>query len=435
MCFRISFSLVAPRLIKPLIDNLESSPETSLSYALAIAFAPAVVTIANCHFDMTANRIGYRHSGGYTCQVFNKILRLSQESFVSYGQGKLLNIMQVDTSRVSRSFFFWYYLVSMPILLIGALIMLFQMLGWACFVPILVMLATYKFNQLLTTRLMTLGAGLNRCRDNRVKLFTEVLHALRLCKMLAWEQQVAEMIDVKRQEEMKLLNRFKSWQTVLGLLFGGSATAVVQLATFSVFVLFGGDLTAGIVFSSLAIFDMIQVPMTLIPITVQYLAQCYVSIIRIERLLSAKEIEDRPEGSFLRLSPPSPSGSRRLAPVRIEQSQFRWPRSKGLEEPDSDDDLLQPPPARRCCERCRPKAKAAAAPLLPQQVMTQLPQPHLTVKALQILHGQFVLIAGPVGAGKSTLLSATSAAITINSMYTVYTALYGYLHLNHDIYI
>ena len=231
--------------------------------------------------------------------------------------------------------------------------------------------------------------------------------------MLAWEQQVAEMIDVKRQEEMKLLNRFKSWQTVLGLLFGGSATAVVQLATFSVFVLLGGDLTAGVVFSSLAIFDMIQVPMTLIPITVQYLAQCYVSVIRIERLLAAKEIEDRPEGSsFLRLSPPSPVGARRLAPVRIEQSQFRWPRGKGLEDPDSDDDLLQPPPARKCCERCRPKAKAAAAPLLQQQqVMAQLPQPHLTVKALQILHGKFVLIAGPVGAGKSTLLSATSAAM------------------------
>ena len=187
---------MAPRLIKPLIDNLESSPETSLSYALGIALAPAVVTLANCHFDITANRIGFRHSGGYTCQVFNKILRLSQESFVSYGQGKLLNIMQVDTSRVSRSFF-WYYLISMPVLLVGALIMLFQMLGWACFVPILVMLATYKFNQLLTTRLMTLGsghalraflslfsgAGLNRCRDNRVKLFTEVLHALRLCSL------------------------------------------------------------------------------------------------------------------------------------------------------------------------------------------------------------------------------------------------------------
>ena len=108
--------------------------------------------------------------------------------------------------------------------------------------------------------------------------------------MLAWEHQLADMIDVKRREEMKLLNNFKSWQTVLSLLFGGSATAIVQLATFSAYILLGGQLTAGIVFSSLAIFDMLQLPMSLLPITVQYLAQTYVSVLRIEKLLRAEEV-------------------------------------------------------------------------------------------------------------------------------------------------
>lgn len=30
----------------------------------------------------------------------------------------------------------------------------------------------------------------------------------------------------KREAELKLVNHFKSWQTVLGLLFGGSMTAI-----------------------------------------------------------------------------------------------------------------------------------------------------------------------------------------------------------------
>ncbi|CAJ1362652.1 unnamed protein product, partial [Effrenium voratum] len=68
--------------------------------------------------------------------------------------------------------------------------MLFGMLGWACLMPVFITFLTYKFNQILTKQLMILGAGLNRARDQRVKLLTEVLHAVRLCKMLSWEAQV-----------------------------------------------------------------------------------------------------------------------------------------------------------------------------------------------------------------------------------------------------
>lgn len=224
--------------------------------------------------------------------------------------------------------------------------------------------------------------------------------------MLAWEHQVADIIDVKRREEMKLLNNLKSWQTVLGLLFGGSATAIVQLLTFSAFILFGGKLTAGIVFASLAIFDMLQVPMSLLPITVQYLAQTYVSVMRIEKLLRAGEADHRvSEVNFVRARPTKSM----LAPVRIENAQFLWPKTS---EEDSDQEFAPPPPPenRRCCERFRRRQAHSEALLeTPDQLMnTIIPQraPHLSIKTLQILQGKFVLVTGPVGAGKSTLLSA-----------------------------
>eukprot|EP00438_Fugacium_kawagutii_P029859 Skav235138 [mRNA] locus=scaffold321:411514:413166:- [translate_table: standard] len=407
---QICLGFVAPRMIKPLIDHLDSPPSTSLVYAAAVALAPVVVSLCDSQFDMTSRRIGYRCSGGYTCFVFNKILRLSQTSLARYGQGKLVNIMQVDTQRISNSFYFFFYLWSMPVVLIGSLVLLFQMLGWACLMPVFVMFCTYKFNALLTTRLMTLSKGLNRCRDNRVKLFTEVLHALRLCKMLAWEEQVANMIKVKRDEELKLLNSLKSWQTVLGLLFGGSATAIVQLATFSVYILFGGELTAGVVFSSLAIFDMLQVPMTLLPITVQYLAQTHVSVMRIEKLLRAGEVDQRAaEVTFLRRSSRADSV---LAPVRIQNAEFRWPRTGG--DGDSDEEMAPPPSTsqRRCCQRFRRReAREALLETADQenQLMNTIipePAPHLSIKTFQLLQGKFVLVTGPVGAGKSTLLAA-----------------------------
>ena len=180
----IGLGFVAPRMIQPLIDNLDSAPSTSLVYAACVALAPIIAGLCNSQFDMTSNRIGYRCTGGYTCFVFNKILRLTNVFGILWSR-KIGEHYASWYSKSFQSLLFFFYLWSMPVMLIGALVLLFQMLGWACLMPVFVMFCTYKFNQLLTTRLMTLGAGLNRCRDNRVKLFTEVLHALRLCAMAA----------------------------------------------------------------------------------------------------------------------------------------------------------------------------------------------------------------------------------------------------------
>ncbi len=63
----IGLGFVAPRLIQPLIDNLESSPSSSLVYAVAVALAPIMVSLCNSQFDMISNRIGYRATGQEFC--------------------------------------------------------------------------------------------------------------------------------------------------------------------------------------------------------------------------------------------------------------------------------------------------------------------------------------------------------------------------------
>ena len=59
----IGLGFVAPRLIQPLIDNLETSPSSSLVYAVAVALAPIMMSLCNSQFDMISNRIGYRATG------------------------------------------------------------------------------------------------------------------------------------------------------------------------------------------------------------------------------------------------------------------------------------------------------------------------------------------------------------------------------------
>ena len=50
---------------------------------------------------------------------------------------------------------------------------------------------------------------------------------MRLCKMLGWEPQIAEMVETRRVVELQTLRRLKSWQLVIGLLRLGSAAELL----------------------------------------------------------------------------------------------------------------------------------------------------------------------------------------------------------------
>ncbi|CAE7257937.1 ABCC9, partial [Symbiodinium microadriaticum] len=170
----LSVGFVSPLLIRPMIDNLDkSSLSVGLMYAIALALGPALQNVCSSQFSFLGRQVGLRCKGGASCLVFDKIVRLSQPSFAAYGQGKLSNLIQVDTSRLQDFFYFLTFLWSMPFMFVIGMSLLFNMLKWAAFVPIVIMVATYRFNKLLTKRLMTLSSKLNRARDERVKIVTE----------------------------------------------------------------------------------------------------------------------------------------------------------------------------------------------------------------------------------------------------------------------
>eukprot|EP00931_Biecheleriopsis_adriatica_P003833 TRINITY_DN105594_c0_g1_i1.p1 TRINITY_DN105594_c0_g1~~TRINITY_DN105594_c0_g1_i1.p1 ORF type:complete len:1434 (-),score=269.24 TRINITY_DN105594_c0_g1_i1:143-4297(-) len=421
--FDISLLFVTPPLIRLLVDHITADSGDlmgGVACAIGLSLAPLVQALASCHFDVNSRRLGMRCMGGFSCMLFDKILRLSQPAAASYGAGKLSNIMQVDTFRFLDTFYFVHFLWSMPMMLLVAVGMTFQMLSWASLAPVIIMASTYQFNKLLTTRLMMLGADTNTARDARVKILTEVLHAARLCKMLAWERQITDLVQKKRSKEMEIIARMKNWQMAIALLFGGGTTAILQLATFGIFVLIGGDLSPGLVFSSLALFDLLQVPMNLFPITVQFLVQMKVGIDRMQALLHAEEVSSQ--------TPEEASGSdgggqsmvyvRSLVavgakdarcPVYVRAATFRW-ASASKDEEAYMTEAGQDGCYKRCLARLRRDRREMRDPLLTNGAgSTELPAASLpvtlTVSLAEILNGKLTLVVGPVGSGKSTFLA------------------------------
>merc|ERR1719253_1234266 len=83
---------------------------------------------------------------------------------------------------------------------------------------------------------------------------------------------------------------FRLWAVFNGFVWQG-IPIMIPVATFGVYVLLGGKLEPGLVFSSLALIDLIRIPMNLFPQSMQILVQVYVSLYRIENLLTAQETE------------------------------------------------------------------------------------------------------------------------------------------------
>jgi len=422
--FDIGLLFVSPPLISALITELEtgsSSISTGIACALGLCVCPIIQLMASNHFEMGTRRLGMRCMGGMSCLLFEKIVRLSQPANTLYGPGKLANIMQVDTARFMDCFFFVHFLWSMPMMLLLACAMTYQQLGWAAIMPLVIMAAMYPLNKTMVKNLMTLTQDISKRRDARVKVITEVLHAVRLCKMLGWEQQVADMVEEKRSSELLQIGRVKYWQVLIACIWGGGTAAILQFCTFAVYVLLGGELSAALVFSSLALFDLLQVPMNLFPTTFQFLVGMQVGVRRIEKLLLSEEVHFATPDEAEHGSSAGPSYVRcgrksedttAATPIRITKAAFKW--AKVAEDADSDEE--QESRRQRCVKWFRREAvterAARAAPLLDEQSMISIAAVPavstnitLSVPVMEVLRGKLVFVCGPVGAGKSTLIS------------------------------
>eukprot|EP00449_Zooxanthella_nutricula_P065361 CAMPEP_0198567006 /NCGR_PEP_ID=MMETSP1462-20131121/104104_1 /TAXON_ID=1333877 /ORGANISM="Brandtodinium nutriculum, Strain RCC3387" /LENGTH=222 /DNA_ID=CAMNT_0044298047 /DNA_START=33 /DNA_END=698 /DNA_ORIENTATION=+ len=218
--------------------------------------------------------------GATSCMVFEKSLRLSQPAAASYGPGAVTNIMQVDSARFDFAFFHLNFIFSMPLMLVLGVVLLYRNLGIAAFTPLLVMGVMFPLNKMLVKRLMNLSRETSIARDARIKVLMEVVHAVRLVKMLAWERRIMDLVRQMRDAEMRRIARFKAFEVLNGLVWQGMPL-MLPVLTFGAFLALGGILDTALVFSSLALLDMVRIPMNLFPQALQVVIQVKVGMDRI----------------------------------------------------------------------------------------------------------------------------------------------------------
>ncbi len=136
------------------------------------------------------------------------------------------------------------------------------------------MILMLPLNAVLAARMKKLQTAQMKNKDRRTKLMDEILNGVKILKLYAWEKSFEQKVLDIRALEIKALTRIAYMNAIMTFLWT-CAPVIIALVSFATFVLSSPDniFDANTAFVSLTLFNLLRVPMNLLPILLVYLVK------------------------------------------------------------------------------------------------------------------------------------------------------------------
>ena len=153
-----------------------------------------------------------------------------------------------------------------------AIFFLYLEMGPSVFAGLLVMILLLPLNGFLASLQRKLQVKQMKHKDERVKMMNEILNGIKVIKLYAWEYSFMSTVFNIRNKEIEKLKQNAYLECVTTFVWM-CAPFLVSLVTFAVYVLSDPNnvLDAQKAFVSLALFNLLQFPMSMLPQMVTYL--------------------------------------------------------------------------------------------------------------------------------------------------------------------
>jgi len=247
-------------------------PPTSvgLGWAIALLIMPVIFAITENQYFLLGMRSGMKIRSALQGIIYDKSLTMSPSARAGSSLGEIVNLMQLDTQRISDFAQTFHIIWSAPLQLIVTCILLFYFIRWSALIGIIVTLLTIPIQgkiMAILTRLRKAAVGIT---DQRVKLVNEILQGIKAVKFYAWEAPFSRKIEEKRDEE--IVNFGKTiWATSIFFSLFISIPVVIAVVTFSFYVgVFKNLLDPATIFTAITYLNNLRGPLLMIPRVVQY---------------------------------------------------------------------------------------------------------------------------------------------------------------------
>ncbi|KAI6039822.1 ABC transporter [Pisolithus marmoratus] len=365
----------------------ERPPSIGLGVGLAFVLLALQLISSWCmnHFFYRSMASGVLLRGGLITAIYSRSLNLTSRSRATLSNGRLVNHISTDVSRIDFCMGYFHMAWTAPIQLIVCLILLLinlgpsALAGFGLFV-LVTPLNTYTVKRLFSFRLKSM-----EWTDKRSKSLQEMLGGMKVIKFFAWEVPFLKRISYFRHLEMGYIRTLLILRAAMNAV-ALSLPALASVVAFITYSVLGHPLDAATIFSSLTLFQLLRLPLMMFPMSISTISDATTAC---ERLYDVFVAETSDETLI---------HNRDLdVALRVKGASFSW--DSPPPQPEDDQKL-------KGGKRAKLHKKGTSKPSLPiqQELVDTANIFQIRDVDLEIPRGQLVAIVGAVGMGKTSLL-------------------------------
>jgi len=284
---------VGPQVLNRMIVFL-GSDDYPLSYGLlltlSVTLSQVIMSFCLRHYFFKCYKFGLKIRTAIMVAVYEKALVLSAGERHTRSLGEITNLMSIDAQRLQElttylhAVWFSFYQIGL------ALFLLWQQLGPSTLAGLAIICIMIPVTKGVAKYMGRLQKNVMTSKDGRVDVNSEVLGAMKVVKLQAWETPFTERITILRENELKYLLKYIVAQCASTMLWS-AVPLTVSLSTFAAYVLSGNDLDVATALTSVALFDILRFPLFMLPQIINRIVEAAVSLDRVQSFLLCEDHE------------------------------------------------------------------------------------------------------------------------------------------------
>lgn len=302
-------------------DGEGSAPPLIKGFAIALAiYASSVIRyFAFNQYFISFFSASYIIDAALTTTCFEKAMRLSPDARKKKTSGDIVNLVSSDVGEVAWVVQTMSDLVSIPMRLVLCLTALYKLLGSSMWAGLATALVLVPLSTAVSTAIYSLYNTQMKYKDERIRLTSEILNAIKSIKLYSWERPMLDRLNEIRNKKELLNGRNMGLYNAGSSFLWSCVPFAISCAVYSFYAKVSNkDVVPSVIFPALSLFDLMAQPIQMLPSIFSNLTEAKVSL---ERLSSYFALEERKEDFIERSFKPLKMNDESL---KISNATFVW---------------------------------------------------------------------------------------------------------------